>query len=117
MSHSDEQRIRRLLEFLIHQNGKTIAQVEAQLGWPAGRLSQPLQGVGSLALEDVLAVLPAVGLTPGEFFLSLYGSGRVDSAPSEEAMARRFQRSLRVVREAIAKREKWKREREGSPST
>lgn len=112
MSHSDEQRIRRLLEFLIHQTGKTVSQVEAQLGWTSGRLSQPLQGVGSLTLEDVLAVLPAIGLTPGEFFLSLYGSGRVETAPSEEAMARRFQRSLRVVREAIAKREKWKREKE-----
>jgi hypothetical protein len=116
MSHADEQRIRRLLEFLIHQTGKTVAQVEAQLGWASGRLSQPLQGTGSLTLEDVLAVLPVAGLTPGEFFLSLYGPGDVDSAASEEAMARRFQRSLRVVREAIAKREKWKREREAAQS-
>lgn len=116
MSHPDEQRIRRLLEFLIHQEGKTIAQVEAELGWPAGRLSQPLQGDGSLALEDILAVLPAVGATAGEFFLILYGSGKAETAPSEEAMARRFKRSLRVVREAIVKREKWKRDKDEAQS-
>lgn len=116
MSHSEEQRIRRLLEFLIHQEGKTIAQVEAELGWAPGRLSQPLLGEGSLAVDDVLAVLPAIGATAGEFFLMLYGSGKANAAPSEEAMARRFKRSLRVVREAIAKREKWKREKDETQS-
>jgi hypothetical protein len=125
-SHPEERRIAGLLRELIVQSGKTLELLEKELGWEAGRLPALLEGSLRLTFEDVLEILPTVGTTPTDFFAWLYGFDakdpmaagvdalRLESAglsPAQRGQDRRFEQSLRVVKDAIARRAAWKRER------
>lgn len=122
-----ERRIAALLRELIAQSGTTLEVVESRLGWERGRLTALFDGHLALSFEEVLEILPLIGATPIEFFAGLYDSrealgalgGRpAPLAPSglqkQRAMDRLFERSLKAVRKAIARRTAWKRERNGA---
>jgi hypothetical protein len=131
-THPEERRIAGLLRELIVQSGKPLDGVERHLGWEAGRLYGLLDGNLRLSFEDLLAILPLLNTTPPDFFAWLYGFEPGASVPgnaaepektradgggtalSQQALDRRFDQSLRVVRNAIARRRVWKEERDRS---
>lgn len=128
--HPEERRIAGLLRELIVQSGAPPEALEKRLGWESGHLFELLEGRLRLSFEDVLEILPLLGTTPTDFFAWLYGfDARESLAASEErsleasaansvaqqAMDRRFERSLKVVRDAMARRSVWKGERPGKP--
>jgi len=130
-SHPEERRIAGLLRELIVQSGSPLESVERSLGWGEGRLGDLLDGRLRLGFEDVLDVLPLLNTTPPDFFAWLYGFEPGASVPASEnggaykadpgAMAlsqrvldRRFDQSLRVVKNAVARRRVWKEERSQS---
>jgi transcriptional regulator with XRE-family HTH domain len=117
-SHPEEHRIAALLRELIVRSGTTLGTVEKRLGWEPGRLTALLDGHQRLSFDDVLEILPFLGTTPTEFFARLYGvpekepaASAADGSAKQRAMERLFERSLRAVRNAIARRAAWKRER------
>jgi hypothetical protein len=126
-AHPEERRIAGLLRELIVQSGAPLESVERELGWGEGRLCDLLDGRLRLGFEDVLEVLPLLNTTPPDFFAWLYGFEPGASVPANEngvrrgengglsisqrALDRRFDQSLRVVKNAIARRRLWKEER------
>ena len=120
--HPEERRIAGLLRELIVQSGASLDRVEQLLGWAPGRLLDLLDGRLRLSFEDVLEILPLLNTTPTDFFAWLYGFDPKDpgmaagstaaaSSPAQRMMDRRFETSLRVVRDAVSRRAAWKRER------
>jgi hypothetical protein len=94
--------------------------VEQRLGWGPGRLLDLLDGRLRLGFEDVLEILPLLNTTPTDFFALLYGfepketnaaAAPAATSPAQRVMDRRFETSLRVVRDALSRRAAWKRER------
>ena len=124
--HPEERRIAGLLRELIVQSGITLEYLEKRLDWKPGRLPSLLEGHLRLSFEDVLEVLPVLGTTPTDFFAWLYGFDPRDSVaerdepalaaglPAQGPMDRRFDQSLRVVKNAISRRRAWKEERSQS---
>ena len=123
-THPEERRIAGLLRELIVQSGTSLDRIEQRLGWGEGRLLDLLDGRLRLGFEDVLEILPLLNTTPTDFFAWLYGfepreeSGTAAgapaggaSSPAQRAIERRFETSLRVVRDAVHRRAAWKRER------
>jgi hypothetical protein len=124
-SHPEERRIAGLLRELIVQSGSPLERLEHELGWEAGRLTALLEGHLRLTFEDVLEILPVVGTTPTDFFAWLYGFDAKDpmaagvealrqeplGTPAQRSQDRRFEQSLRVVRDAVARRTAWKQNR------
>ncbi|HEY9420587.1 MAG TPA: helix-turn-helix domain-containing protein [Thermoanaerobaculia bacterium] len=120
--HPEERRIAGLLRELIVQSGVSLDRVEQRLGWAPGRLLDLLDGRLRLSFEDVLEILPLLNTTPTDFFAWLYGFDPKDengvaanslaatASPAQRVIERRFETSLRVVREAVARRAAWKRE-------
>lgn len=121
--HPEERRIAGLLRELIVQSGTTLEMVEKYLGWKPGRLADRLDGKVRLSFEDVLEVLPLLNATPADFFAWLYGfdpkEAGVAGAPepglagaqAAQSIDRRFDSSLRVVKDAVSRRAAWKQER------
>jgi hypothetical protein len=124
--HPEERRIAGLLRELIVQSGAPLETLESRLGWEPGHLSSLLEGKRRLNFEDTLEILPLLGTTPTDFFAWLYGfEGKESAREAEEdlgvaaggsllaqrAVDHRFDRSLRVVKAAIARRQVWKEER------
>ena len=110
--YPEERRIAALLRELIAQSGIPPAALAERLGWQPGRLEAFLDGRQRLSFDEVLEILPPLGLTPSSFLARIYGSPPAVSSPAKQrAMDRLFERSLRVVRNAIARRAAWKRER------
>lgn len=124
--HPEERRIAGLLRELIVQSGMTLEYLENRLDWKPGRLPELLEGKLRLSFEDVLEVLPVLGTTPTDFFAWLYGFDPRDpvaerdtpalaaSPPAQATLDRRFDQSLRVVKNAISRRRLWKEERSQS---
>jgi hypothetical protein len=126
--HPEERRIAGLLRELIVQSGITLEYLEKRLDWKPGRLPALLEGHLRLSFEDVLEVLPVLGTTPTDFFAWLYGFDPREaiaaaerdtpalsgSPPAQGSMDRRFDQSLRVVKNAITRRRLWKEERSQS---
>ena len=130
-THPEERRIAGLLRELIVQSGKALDGVERHLGWEPGRLHDLLDGHLRLSFEDVLEILPLLNTTPPDFFAWLYGFAPGASMPrtpepekpralgigavlSQQLQDRRFEQSLRVVKNAVARRQRWKEERDRS---
>lgn len=123
--HPEERRIAGLLRELIVQSGTSLDRIELRLGWGEGRLLDLLDGRLRLSFEDVLEILPLLNTTPTDFFAWLYGFEPREataaagvpaggaSSPAQRAIERRFEASLRVVRDAVSRRAVWKRERTG----
>jgi transcriptional regulator with XRE-family HTH domain len=125
--HPEERRIAGLLRELIVQSGVPLEKLEERLGWTPGHLHDLLEGQLRLSFEDVLEILPLMGTTPTDFFAWLYGFDAKDPVaaapegaglkadgegfPSQRAMDRRFEQSLKVVRAAITRRRIWKEEK------
>jgi hypothetical protein len=125
--HPEERRIAGLLRELVVQSGVALETLEKSLGWKPGRLLDLIEGRLRLSIEDILEVLPLLSTTPTDFFAWLYGfdsrnpldgAGRETAAemsgngvPGQQTMDRRFEQSLRVVRDALARRRTWKEER------
>jgi hypothetical protein len=125
--HPEERRIAGLLRELIVQSGTTLNMIEKHLGWTSGRLADLLDGRLRLTFEDVLEILPLLNATPADFFAWLYGfdpresglavaegeavSGLRNPSSNQRVMDRRFEQSLKVVKDALARRAAWKRER------
>jgi transcriptional regulator with XRE-family HTH domain len=125
--HPEERRIAGLLRELIVQSGMPLERLEERLGWTPGHLRDLLEGGRRLSFEDVLEILPLMGTTPTDFFAWLYGFDAKDpvaavpegaglktageSYPSQRALDRRFEQSLKVVRAALARRRAWKEEK------
>ncbi len=115
----EKYRIAALLRELIARNGAHPEVLERRLGWEPGRLEALLESRLPLAFGDVLRVLPFLGVTPAELFAWLYGFDLscLDSEAAatlaaagpqkQRAMDRLFERSLRAVRRAIA-RKPWR---------
>ena len=126
-AHPEERRIAGLLRELIVQSGASLESVERALGWGEGRLRDLLDGRLRLGVEDVLEVLPLLNTTPPDFFAWLYGFEAAGSMPAREsgareadpgatalsqrALDRRFDQSLRAVKNAVSRRRLWKEER------
>jgi hypothetical protein len=124
--HPEERRIAGLLRELIVQSGTTLEMVEKYLGWKPGRLADRLDGKVRLSFEDVLEVLPLLNATPADFFAWLYGFDPKEAgaagAPDHGSVAprgtdRRFDSSLRVVKDAVSRRVAWKQERSQEKKT
>lgn len=131
--HPEERRIAGLLRELIVQSGTTLEMVEQRLGWEPGRLRDLLAGQLRLSVEDVLDVLPLLSTTPSDFFAWLYGfdpreTGVTEAEglyarepgagpPAQREVDRRFEASLRAVRDAVHRRNTWKRERTNPEKT
>jgi hypothetical protein len=129
--HPEERRIAGLLRELIVQSGTTLDQIEKHLGWTTGHLDGLLEGRDRLSFEDVLEVLPLMNTTPADFFAWLYGfdpknpgilpaespatEPRLAGSSLQRVTDRRFEQSLRVVKEAISRRSAWKQERIEAP--
>ena len=116
--HPEERRVARLLRDLIVRQGTTPEDLEKRLSWEAGRLRALLAGRQRLSFDEVLEILPLLETTPTDFFAWLYGApgkeptpSAMDEARRQRAMERLFERSLRAVRTAIARRSDWKRQR------
>jgi len=116
-THLEERRIARLLRDLIARKGTTPEALEKRLGWEPGRLEALLEGPQRVSFDDVLEILPLLDTTPTDFFAWVYGAPGKEPTPStmdelrkQRAMNRLFERSLRTVRNAIARRAAWKRE-------
>ena len=125
--HPEERRIAGLLRELIVQSGMPLERLETGLEWDPGRLTSLLDGRQKLTFDDVLEILPLLGTTPTDFFAWLYGfdprdpsaavseglsaEPAISGSPSQQAMERRFERSVQVVRNAITRRRVWKEER------
>ncbi len=124
--HPEERRIAGLLRELIVQSGIALEYLEKRLDWQPGRLPSLLEGHQHLSFEDVLEVLPVLGTTPTDFFAWLYGFDPRDPAaerdmpalaaspPAQGPMDRRFDQSLRVVKNALNRRRAWKEGRSQS---
>jgi hypothetical protein len=128
--HPEERRIAGLLRELVVQSGVALETLEKSLGWKPGRLLDLIEGRLRLSIEDILEVLPLLSTTPTDFFAWLYGfdarspldgQGRETAAeasgngvPGQQTMDRRFDQSLRVVRDALTRRRAWKEERSRS---
>ena len=124
-SHPEERRIAGLLRELIVQSGVPLETLEERLGWAPGHLRGLLEGRLRLSFEDVLEILPLMGTTPTDFFAWLYGFDAKDAAvpqetspksaaegyPSQRAVDRRFDQSLKVVRAALSRRRDWKEDK------
>lgn len=127
-THPEERRIAGLLRELIVQSGKALDGMEQHLGWASGRLRELLDGNLRLSFEDVLEILPLLNTTPPDFFAWLYGFEPGASVPGtiepqkaradgggaglgQQELDRRFEKSLRVVKNAVSRRSAWKRER------
>jgi hypothetical protein len=125
--HPEERRIAGLLRELVVQSGVALETLEKSLGWKPGRLLDLIEGRLRLSIEDILEVLPLLSTTPTDFFAWLYGfdsRNPLDGAsrdtaaetsgngvPGQQTMDRRFEQSLRVVRDALTRRRTWKEER------
>jgi hypothetical protein len=124
--HPEERRIAGLLRELIVQSGTTLEMVEKYLGWKTGRLADLLDGRIRLSFEDVLEILPLLNATPADFFAWLYGFEAKDAgagvgvaspaiatadAAAPRGADRRFESSLKVVKDALSRRAAWKQER------
>ena len=123
--HPEERRIAGLLRELIVQSGAPLETLESRLGWEPGHLSSLLEGRLRLNFEDTLEILPLLGTTPPDFFAWLYGfEGKESFREGEEELVvaaggslppksldHRFDRSLQVVKAAVARRQVWKEER------
>jgi transcriptional regulator with XRE-family HTH domain len=111
--YPEEDRIAGLLRELLAQSGVSTADLEQRLGWQTGRLTAFIEGSQRLSFDDVSEILLLLGMTPTDFFARLYGSvpPAAYSPAKQRAMERLFERSLRAVRSAIARRAAWKRER------
>lgn len=111
--YPEEVRIADLLREMIAHRGVSPTALEQRLGWEPGRLTAFLDGRQRLSFDHVLEILPLLGATPTDFFARLYDSmPPAAKTPSRQrAMERLFERSLRAVRNAIARRAAWKRER------
>lgn len=124
--HPEERRIAGLLRELIVQSGLPLEALEERLHWESGHLRDLLEGRLRLSFEDVLEILPLMGTTPSDFFAWLYGFDAKETAaappesaappfaegyPSQRAVDRRFEQSLKVVRSALDRRRIWKDER------
>jgi hypothetical protein len=110
--YPEERRIAILLRELIARSGIPPAVLEERLGWQPGRLQAFLDGQQRLSFDEVLEILPLLGLTPASFLVRIYGSLPAASSPAKQrAMDRLFERSLRAVRNAVARRAAGKRER------
>lgn len=64
------------LRDLLREHGRTFREIEEELGWSSGYLSQVLApGTPALKVEHVLQVLDVLGVSAAEFFADLYGLG------------------------------------------
>jgi plasmid maintenance system antidote protein VapI len=109
-SYPEERRIAGLLRELIAASGISPAALEERLGWQPGRIEAFLDGQQRLSFDEVVEILPLLGLTPSNFLARMYGSLPAASSPAKQrAMDRLFERSLRAVRTAIARRAARKR--------
>jgi len=115
--HPEERRIAVLLRDLIARKGATLEDLEQRLGWEPGRLKALLEVESRLSFDEALEILPLLDTAPADFFAWLYGAPGNEPPPStlyelrkQRAMNRLFERSLRAVRNAVARRAAWKRE-------
>src|SRR5262245_32538606 len=115
--HPEERRIAGLLRDLIVRKGAAVEVLEERLGWEPGRLKVLLDVESRLSFDDVLEILPLLDTAPADFFAWLYGAPGNEPPPStlyelrrQRAMNRLFERSLRAVRSAVARRAAWQRE-------
>jgi len=113
--HPEERRIAALLRDLIVRERTTIEALEERLSWEPGRLKALLDAESRLSFDDVLEILPLLDTTATDFFAWVYGAPGKEATPStlyelrkQRAMNRLFERSLRAVRNAVARRAAWK---------
>ncbi len=112
-AYPQEHRIAALLRELIAQGAMSPAALEERLGWEPGRLTAFLDGRQRLSFDEILEILPLLATTPVEFLARLYEAAppAASTSAKQRAMERLFERSLRAVRNAVARRAAWKRER------
>jgi len=72
-----------LLRQRIRSAGRTQRQVERELGWSSGYISQLLRGNQDLKLKHALAILDAVGAEPGAWLRDLAAASREDPSSAE----------------------------------
>ncbi len=87
-------RARGTLREVIRSSPLTQSEIQARLGWGRTYITQLLNGQKSLRLEQLLRILAALGIAPGEFFRSLYGQGGL---PPAAGGARRGEAGLHRV--------------------
>lgn len=119
--HPEEWRVARVLQALIAQSGVPPEVLERRLGREPGWLAACLEGRRRFGFADVFELLPLLGTPPTDFLVSLYVSEAsqtsagpaVRDSKAQRASDRRFDRSLRAVRNAVARRSAWNRGRTG----
>lgn len=96
------ERVLSLLRNKIRERGFTQLQVQEQLHWGRSYISQLVTRQKALRLEQILAILDVIGVSPTEFFGELYGfesrgpfqDDLMTGGPSPEEM----EKQLRVTR-------------------
>jgi hypothetical protein len=67
------ERARKLLRQLVERSLFTKVEVAERCGWSNSRLSRLIGGPTALRIRDLLAVLGAIHVQPGDYFYRLYG--------------------------------------------
>jgi transcriptional regulator with XRE-family HTH domain len=67
------ERTRGLLWSMVETSCFTQSEIAIRCGWSDSRLSRLIKGGSSIRIEDLLRVLAAIQISPGDFFYALYG--------------------------------------------
>jgi len=94
-------RLARLLQRKIVGAGSSQAEVERQLAWRSGYLSQILRGAIDLKVDQFFAIVRVIGVSPWAFFAELYG--RRDLPPHPSIGERRTDAELRAFVEDVVR--------------
>ncbi|MGH9362610.1 MAG: helix-turn-helix domain-containing protein [Thermoanaerobaculia bacterium] len=94
-------RLRRELRERIRDAGKSLREVETQLGMGTDYLSQLLRGSMDIKAKHVLALLELLEVDPGEFFLALYPAVAPQPRLDEEFIAVRQDVSIAVIQNIV----------------
>ena len=73
------QKVRNLLERLVHVADLTYAEMDKQLGEGRGFTTRVLHGVVGLKLEHIISILKVLDIPPGDFFRVLFPAPNADS--------------------------------------
>lgn len=80
--HPETARLLRQLRLLFRVYDKTFADIETAAGLPPGSFSGAFDDPRELRVEHVVAFCEAVGLTPAEFFESVYFPMPSEASPA-----------------------------------
>lgn len=101
------ERVLSLLRNKIRERGFTQLEVQEQLHWGRSYISQLVTRQKALRLEQILAILHVIGISPTEFFGELYGFDRSSGGYQHDLLGpgtpsdHELQRQLTITRHLV----------------